>query len=406
MLRRVHLCALFAFVAFTASFEGPAQIACAAAFVTTLLLGGAAGWRCRPVEIGLVLWGIAGIPGLATIDVARSSADVTRPLMALAFFVGARGVASSSSRTQARLAWVFAIALLLNAAYGYLQFVVGPMPLDKWLLKNPVSPQIMVPGQWGTRLASGLFYNRLKLAHVGVVGLGLMAIVSLRREARGSTRALALLGGAFLFGAILLTYARMSLLALFCAGLATLAMMARWRTVAAVVAIAVLGVVGAALSGIGEERLATAASALDGRYKMLGLGWQVFAANPLFGVGHGGYRGVAQQLAVGTWAAVRLSSPHNILLQVMAETGVVGLAGFTTAVGYGGFIAARRVRATRQGDSVAAVADRWALFGLIAVVIVGLTHFSLHHVPVALVFWTLLGLAVGGGRRGNAEPAL
>jgi O-antigen ligase len=105
------------------------------------------------------------------------------------------------------------------------------------------------------------------------------------------------------------------------------------------------------------------------------------------------YRVTAQAANVhGDLTREWLIDAHNLFLQVLCETGVVGLAGFLTVVGVSVYALVRRIRAG-SGDSARGVLDALAFYGVVAILVLGIVHFPLHHAPVALVFWTLMGVA-------------
>jgi O-antigen ligase len=90
------------------------------------------------------------------------------------------------------------------------------------------------------------------------------------------------------------------------------------------------------------------------------------------------------------------------LLHVLAETGIVGLLGFVTAIVASLIRVGSRIIQNRRALDAGAttsgarvILDRLALFGVLSVLILGATHSPLHHAPVALLFWTLLGVAAG-----------
>lgn len=407
MTGRIHAWLLGAFVVLLALFEGPAQIACVAVVLSTVVTGRWRRLRPGPIELGICVWALAGLPGLLTVEGVRSSEDVLRPLMALAFVVGAAAVDHEDERQLSRLAWMFVAAIVLNGAWGYLQMAFGELPVDRWLLKNRHSPQIWVPGNWGSRVASGLYYNRLKLAHVGIIGLGVIGLtLATARPIRRRTVILGTLGGLTLGGAVVLTYARMALLAMIAAAGIVVLLMARRRVVLGVAVVAA-GLGGAlALTKFGAERLANVGGDLAVRRAMAGAAWAIFTDHPIAGVGHGGYRAVAPAYLGEAHVGVRLTSPHNLGLQILDETGLIGFAGFGIALMVGLVIVARRVHRSRADSSGAAVRDRLVLFGLLALSGIGLTHFTLHHAPVAMAFWALLGMAAGASRANPTGDSL
>lgn len=424
-LRTAHEAALVAFAALTGLFEGPAEIACVLALATTAFTGRLSGWRPGLHSVGLLLWGLAGVPGLVSSEGNVSSQEASRPLLALAYVVGARGVPRSDARLFGRLAAAFVVACVANGAYGYLQLAFGELPLDALLLKNPKSTQIWVPDHiGGIRGVSGLFYHRLKLAHVGIVSLALLGMIAESGEVSPRKRLLAIAGLVILGGAVILTYARSAWVALILATLVTGFVsksrfhdsvlprranpagigsgdVARsWRRLVYLLGgIGVLAIGG--LAGAGafvRERFQAIGGDLSIRMSMFDLAISVFCTHPIRGVGHGMYREAASLLAPPEIVGVLLTSPHNLALHVLAETGLVGFAGFTIGV-LGALLAVgRRLAVNRATGGGAAMLDRLAFWGVLAVLLLGAAHSPLHHAPVALVFWTLLGVAEGSGR--------
>lgn len=416
MIARAQPMALIVFAAALALFEGPGQIFCAVAALTSIILVvSTGGWKDRPALIILAciaIYALAGIPGAAMATAKLSSEASLRPLSALAFFVGAFGLGRADPRTLERVALAFCACLVLNGAYGFLQITIGELPFDRLFLKNPKSSQIWVPDHIydhnsanpsGIRGLSGLFYNRLKLAHLGIIGLGALAIIFIARNKSRATRVSAAVGAAILAIAVVLTYARVALVAFVAAGFVLVLLSMRPRIV---VAFGALTTAAAALalklSPYASERVANAWTDLAFRRAIFSSALAMFRDHPLLGTGHGVYRTLAASYyppeASGTW----LIDAHNLFLHVAVETGVVGLAAFSAAVGYALWRLVARVRKNRESGAAIDVLDRAALFGLVAILVLGNTHFPLHHAPVALAFWTLLGVA-GRAERTDGE---
>jgi O-antigen ligase len=373
-------------------FEGPAQVLTVVCLVLAVGSGAAQGWRPGVVLAGVLLWGLAGIPGLVVMrGHGLSSGETTRPLMALALGVGAWSLAGASAAAQRRAAWAFCGALVLNGAYGLAQWRFGALPWDHLFLKNPDNAQLYIPGRvFHERAASGLFYNRLRLAHIGVVGLGLLGLVALRRGLAGWTRVVAGLGAAVLGAAVVLTYARTAVLG-GAAGVAAVLLVRtegrRLRTLAAVGLTGALAGATFLLTEYGRRRFTDLLPDLELRRAMFESALGMFADHPVLGVGHGVYRVMAETYARPPLAGVHLTSPHNQWLQVLAETGAVGALGFTVAWG------AALLRAARAARRTGALREEAVLLGLVALSVVGLFHSTLHHGAVALVYWTLVGAA-------------
>jgi hypothetical protein len=405
VLLRVHRLLLVGFALFAGLLEGPAEVAAVLLLLTTLATGGLRGFRPGPAEIGVLIWILAGVPGLLLDPGPHSSADTTRPLFALMMWVGARAIGPAEPSLLRKMAWAFGGACVLNAAYGLLQLTVGELPWDSLFLKNPKSAQIWAPNRvYWVRAASGLFYNRLKLAHVGMIGALLIAMIAFAPHVRRRVRTIAAAGGLLLGAGLAFTYARMAFLAMVAAFVALAAVLKRWLILGASIAVSLAGAIAVLSSEHGRERLSTLDEDFSIRRTMFEAALAMFSAHPIFGVGHGVYRNAIQQLGPSGLTGVHLTSPHNLWLQLLAETGVVGFAGFNVAVVWCSLRAIRRI-ARGPNDVDRAILDRLALLGVLAILFVGVLHFSLHHAPVSLVFWTLAGVCVRSEEDGAASQA-
>jgi hypothetical protein len=77
----------------------------------------------------------------------------------------------------------------------------------------------------------------------------------------------------------------------------------------------------------------------------------------------------------------------------------VGAVGFALAVLVPLARVATRLRAATALDTQGTRRDAFTLYGLVAFLVLGTLHMPLHHAPVALAFWTLVGLAARGPER-------
>jgi O-antigen ligase len=393
MSKRFEDVALLVFAALLGLFEGPAQIACIAGLIAIAIAGGFRSYRPGLPELGIALWMAAGIPGvvIAVQHGTHLNSEATlRPLHALAFLIGARGIDRAEAPLLEKIGWCFVVAILVNAIYGYLQVAIGELPLDRFLIKNKGSLQIYIPG-FTIRSASGLYYNRLKLAHVGMLAFGLLVLVlATRRPLAKRTAWQAAIAAAVIAGAIVLTYARMALAAAVIGLLVVGLILSRFRLIGTVALLALLLGGAYALNRFGPEHLLKVSEDVRIRLHMSKTAFEMFLDHPLFGVGHGLYR----QAAAPSWDTVgALMDAHNFGLQVLAETGIVGFFGLSvTAVVCLSRVGRSVRRARAAGDSIS-VRDRFTLFGLTALFVLGATHVPTHHAPVALSLWCLLGMA-------------
>ena len=400
-MERTHAYIFIVFATLLGLFEGPAEIACVAAILSIFFTQRFRGFRFSFIEVGILVWVSAGVFGLISADSRPSSEDMLRPLLALAFLVGLFGFQRLSVSQSSKVVFAFVIALLVNASYGFLQFSFGELPLDSLLLANPKSPQVHIPNHYGLRTVSGLYYNRLKLAHMAIPALGLLLIptIALRRALTPARKIMYVLASLILFVALVITQARMALAALIISFIFTALVLARLRYILFLFAGTLIAAILTFGMRFGVERIQAIGTDFGIRAKIFGIGLSLFEDSPILGIGHGMYRIKATAIKDDSWAASYLVDAHQLYLHVLAETGIVGFIGFFVFL-------IREVRRTRKEETVDSVALRVLLFVLVAYLALGLFHFPLHHAPVALMFWFVLGLTSSIRHHRKANPAL
>lgn len=398
-LERARATALVSFALLLGLFEGPAEVACAVALVSCLASPGA---RARLpwvlADVGLVVWLLAGLPGMLGGDVRVGGEPSLRPLLALAYVLG-RLVVHERPVVLARMGMAFVAGLLVNVGYGYVQVLVADPGLERLIVGRARSAHLMADSE-RLRMATGLYYNRIKLAHVGVVGLGLLVLVTLDHLRRGGAvgrRVALVLATAFLAGGLLLTYRRAAPAALL-VGLVTVGLTLRQRRrAAALVMVGGLLVGALALSDYGRERLDAASDDVGTRAQIWASAGRLVLEHPVLGSGHGGYGpGIRAHTPPDASAELLrnvLNSPHNAALYVLAETGVVGFAGWCLAVLSSLVALLRAVRREAAVHTARTQLDRLAVVGLVTIAALGVVHTVLYHASVALLFWGLLGVA-------------
>jgi len=134
--------------------------------------------------------------------------------------------------------------------------------------------------------------------------------------------------------------------------------------------------------------------------------WQ----HPLLGVGPGVYRRVyGAQLDLTSWDTQ--IHANDLYLELAATTGLLGLGAFLLTVGLALRAGARGLMHARSRAGVAPVAPVAALVivGSLAATAAALGHGIVDHflvfVPMAILFWVLLGIGVGLAMRIRAEAA-
>jgi len=381
---------LVAFAALIALFEGPAQIICVLALLTIIASGNFKGFRPSLIEYGLLLWIFAGIPALIINTPTHGTEGILRPLISVAFLVGALGLAKADEKTIRRVAIAFAVACVANGLYGYIQVFIADPPLEMILARRLRSQHLINPENPDQLLqATGLFYSRLKLAHIGIVGLGLLGLMV---TAQNKKRVWAIGGAVILAGAIFLTYRRAAPLALILSGVILAVVMGRLRTALSSLVAGAIVIGLFLLTDYGRERVMGLTENISERIQIYTHALEIARAHWLFGVGHGQYQQAILQVAPQMPRDLT-TSPHNLILHVLAETGLVGLLGFCTACIGAIYRLILGIRADQQASDLMRTADRFTLLGLSCIIILGAVHSVLHHVPVSLLYWALLGFA-------------
>jgi O-antigen ligase len=183
-----------------------------------------------------------------------------------------------------------------------------------------------------------------ELAAVLVVGLLASAALAVVRSVPGPVRVGAIVSGVMCLAGIALSVSRGGLLALGVALILGVFVAGRWRVhMAALTMVVAIGTVGyfttfappAALQRI------TQANGGSGRANIWVVGWRMFEANPVHGVGAGNFpvASVHYLLSPGTITASRfiVDQPqvtHNTYLNELAEGGIVGAVLFIGLLGF------------------------------------------------------------------------
>jgi O-antigen ligase len=259
-----------------------------------------------------------------------------------------------------------------------------------------------VPGAEG-RLTAGLFDpNELAAVLVGggILSLGLASAWRGQPAASG----VAFLGAGWCLAALFLTASRGGLVALFAAMLAAVFVGGRWRWLA--VAVAVLVTSGGFLyfktfaPQDARDRITEVTSGEAGRDEsrttIWKVGWRMFEAQPIHGVGSGNFPTAALKYVVRPGEAPRsdrlLSEPavaHNSYLEVFSELGLVGGGLFLGLIAFSLASAARAAHLfQRLRDRRMEVLSRTLLIAMVGILA---ADFFISE-ELSKQFWLLLGL--------------
>jgi len=245
-------------------------------------------------------------------------------------------------------------------------------------------------------------------------------------EARSRRSRILLLGAAALiFAAILLTYSRGAMLALAVIAVLVIRILhISWRTTAVVAAIGIASLIFLPRSVTERfltiEQILPAAeaplhpdSSFQERRLLMHVAWLMFADNPVSGVGAGNYSARYDEYVDLTSSEAReyadasdLHFPHNLYLEVAAETGLIGLAIFAAVM----LAAVATLREARR--RFAAAGDRLMMAAALgmAVALAGFLVTGLFlHLGFPRYFFLFLGMAAAMGRvapRPDTSPLL
>gem|GEM_PF-1999860 len=384
------------FVALTALLEGPAQIAGLLAVVLCLSYArwekSLFGWP----EGLLLVWLLAGLPGLFLTDVEVRSSDALRPLACIVYLAGR--CTPRTGKAQRLLAWGFLSAITLNGFYGLVQvFVVNP-PLEQMVLTRTASQHFINPDDPSRlMMASGLFYNRVKLAHVGVLGLAAACALTLSSDDRiKKYRPFLIVSILILATAVYLSYRRAAPAAMFLAFLVWALIVRRKRVLAFAFGACVVFGSAFLFMKTGRARISAAAESFSERVLIYESAWNLFADHLWFGVGHGAYRNSIVNYATSSAPDVILnlqSQAHNLFLHVFTESGLIGGCAFAGVVGLCLYRASVNLRAQKVNTQIGIL--HVSFLCVVILTVIGALHFVLYHNPVALSFWYCLGVCAG-----------
>jgi O-antigen ligase len=272
--------------------------------------------------IVFLAWNLAGVlwaksPSAVTATVPRYALSVL-----LLFVVYA---AVRTRRDALLLIGLFVLGCAIAAAYG---LIYAPPPG----LYDDLSR------------SGGTLGDPNELAAVLVVGLFLGAAFSAVRSVPPPVRLAAMVSGVLCVAGIALSLSRGGLLALGVALIVGVFVAGRWRVHMALLAVIVaVGTVGYFATSSSPEALQriTNAGGGSGRSDIWLVGWRMFKANPIDGVGAGNFPIVSVNYLLKpgtiTYSKYIVNTPlvaHNTYLQEMAEGGIVGAALFVGILGF------------------------------------------------------------------------
>lgn len=338
--------------------------------MTTILLGFVA-WTALSAT-----W--AEIPSAALLDTSRFALNV---VLFLIVFAAVRNTTDTT-----RMITGFLIGALITAGFG----ILNPPAPESSLEASRISSTVGDPNELAILLDAGL-----------ILSLGAIAIPG----KHPALRLLAPISAGACLIAVLLTVSRGGLIALGVALLVGIVVAGRWRpfVIAGAVALALAGFSYFAFLAppIARDRIESVSSGQarteDGRTTIWQIGWRMFKANPVKGVGAANFQNSSVHYLLQPGAIFRsdqiISQPaiaHNTYLQTIAELGLVGGAALLAIFGFGVACAWRAAKiCARIGEQTIEILSR-ALIVALAATYAG-DFFITNQYSKQL--WLLLGLA-------------
>ena len=360
----------------------------------------------QPVPWAVAAWLAAGmLAARRAVDPALAQADLVELGRGLLLLVTVALLSAHPRRLRLALGATVAAGTLL-AAGALLQvgtdFAVGDLGGLARIKHAQIYGNVFEPRVAGP-LGDPNFFAQVLLPLVP------LALAMAREGTRLVPRLLALLAGAILVGGIVVTYSRGAVVALaVVAALMPFAMRLRKRQVVAIGALLIAPML--LLPGL-PSRLSTLRQVLPGggdvlrpdssfekRRLVTRTAWEMFLEHPALGVGPGNYAARFAELAPRVGSRAREYDepgepqyPHNLFLEVAAETGIVGLLAFAAvAVTLFGSAARAAARFRGRGEERAS-----RLVAALAVGLVGYFTCSVFlHGHFQRYLWLLAGLVV------------
>jgi len=300
---------------------------------------------------------------------------------------------NSRARLQKVLAAVLASTVVVGA-FGVLQEIVGGYTTF-WLYLNQPADDFKA---WDNRVTSFLNYSNSLAGYLNLVlplalaccvlgkgkwkklgawalGLGFIALLCTQS-----------VGGLVAFGCVLV-------LAIFC-------LVRGWRRrLFLLVGLCVLALGFYLVREVLNPVHVGQAVSYDAATRVLlwGVAWDLFVHSPILGVGWGNFVELyGPYLASFSFIPPGVFAVHNIYLQFLTETGLVGFAGFSSLI----FLATREAwhQMVAAGDGI----DRALSFGVLGALATVLVHGFVDFLfgvspPFGTLFWTLLALLAANG---------
>lgn len=288
--------------------------------------------------------------------------------------------------------------------FGFYQAAAGEFTKFYFGLYPDMEAVFGAQGGWNGRITSFLFHYNSLAGYVNAIIPFAMALTVL--EGRAWWRRLGFICLAFCFAALFLTSSRGGMVACAAAVLLTAILVTpRRRTIAALMGALLLAasIVAFLPAKEGEEirndRLQSVDDfTIESRVALWGAAGVIFLNQPVLGAGFGEYRFAVQQYVPGIEDQL---DAHNLYLQTLAETGVIGFVAFFVTMG---LFLRRSYGLMKSADPM------WRMVGLgvFAALAATLVHGMVDYIFIASpqfgnLFWVVLGLGVAAEEQWRSQ---
>jgi putative inorganic carbon (hco3(-)) transporter len=332
----------------------------------------------------------------------ESARTMTRLISYVAFYFFVLAWADSQQRAR-KLAMTLLASTIVVAAFGIFQEIVGGYT-SLWLFLNPPDEGFV---EWNTRVPSLLPYANSLAGYLNLIlpfAIGCYAIGN--REKWKKLGAWTFAMGGVTLG---LTQSRGGLVAFGCVLLLGIFYFVEsWRK--RLVLLAGLFVLASGVYVLGEVLNPTHLGEIEditaaSRLLFWATAWDMWVHSPVFGVGFGNFQMLYGSYIHVSWIPEGQFGVHNLYLQLLSETGLIGFLAFVLLA----FFAVREARRQlRSKDTF----SRLLGFGVIGMMTTLFVHGFVDFVVAAspqfgTLFWTLLALLVANTAiNGGVGPCL
>lgn len=355
---------------------------------------------------GVVSFALVASVSLVISD-ARDEEGAAKALAKLLSYTAMFLVIAAWATTKEKLRSIVGILLVSTIAvclFGFYQAAAGEFTKFYFGLYPDMEAVFSAQGGWSGRITSFLFHYNSLAGYLNAIIPFALALTVL--EGRSCWRRLGFVCLAFCFAALFLTSSRGGMVACAAAVLLTAILATpRRRTIAALMGALLLAASIVAFLPAkegGEARSDRLQSVdeftLESRVALWGAAGVIFLNHPVLGAGFGEYRFAFQQYVPGIEDQL---DAHNLYLQTLAETGMVGFVVFFVTMG---LFLRRSYGLLKSADPM------WRMVGLgvCAALAATLVHGMVDYIFIASpqfgnLFWVMLGLGVAGEEQWRSQ---